>query len=132
MEMHRHCRILLLRGLSLLPGLLSVSACQAREPYLSSSATARIFENPKESRMWMTVNTRRFSITLIDNDAARALAAQLPLIFRAVDFGTAIAWFAQRMAALRRRLVPQRVVFNSSKLWACIAHPARAYVVNVA
>ena len=29
--------------------------------------------------MWMIINERRFSITLTDNDAARALAAQLPL-----------------------------------------------------
>ena len=29
--------------------------------------------------MWMTVGDRRFAITLADNAAARALAAQLPL-----------------------------------------------------
>ncbi|TFW08121.1 hypothetical protein E4K72_08160 [Oxalobacteraceae bacterium OM1] len=29
--------------------------------------------------MWMTINERRFAFTLADNDAARALAAQLPL-----------------------------------------------------
>nr|WP_314623836.1 hypothetical protein [uncultured Noviherbaspirillum sp.] len=57
--MNQQYRILLLRRPSLLPGLLLASACQAREPSLSSSATARIFENPKESRMWMTVDTRR-------------------------------------------------------------------------
>jgi hypothetical protein len=34
---------------------------------------------PKESRMWMTVGERRFAVTLTDNDAARAFAAQLPL-----------------------------------------------------
>ena len=33
----------------------------------------------EESRMWMTVGERRFAITLSDNDAARAFAAQLPL-----------------------------------------------------
>jgi len=30
-------------------------------------------------RMWMTVGERRFAITLTDNAAARAFAAQLPL-----------------------------------------------------
>ena len=34
---------------------------------------------PEESRMWMTVGERRFAITLTDNAAARAFAAQLPL-----------------------------------------------------
>ena len=29
--------------------------------------------------MWMTVGERRFAVTLIDNAAARALVAQLPL-----------------------------------------------------
>ena len=34
---------------------------------------------PEELRMWMTVGKRRFAITLTDNAAARAFAAQLPL-----------------------------------------------------
>src|ERR671913_2456772 len=34
---------------------------------------------PEELRMWMTVGERRFAITLADNTAARAFAAQLPL-----------------------------------------------------
>jgi hypothetical protein len=34
---------------------------------------------PEEMRMWMTVGERRFAITLTDNAAARAFAAQLPL-----------------------------------------------------
>ena len=62
----------------LLLGLVAVS-CQAREPSMSSPAVARASEKPKGSRMWMTINERRFSITLTDSDAARALAAQLPL-----------------------------------------------------
>lgn len=33
----------------------------------------------EESRMWMTVAERRFAITLADNPAARAFAAQLPV-----------------------------------------------------
>ena len=34
---------------------------------------------PEELRMWMTVGERRFAITLTDNAAVRAFAAQLPL-----------------------------------------------------
>ena len=33
----------------------------------------------EELRMWMTVGERRYAITLTDNAAARAFAAQLPL-----------------------------------------------------
>jgi hypothetical protein len=79
MEMNRHCRILTPRTLSLLLGLLVVGACQAGEPSASSPAAARISEKPMEDRMWMTINQRRFAITLTDNDTARAFAAQLPL-----------------------------------------------------
>jgi hypothetical protein len=32
-----------------------------------------------ERRIWMTVGERRFSVTLADNEAARAFAMQLPL-----------------------------------------------------
>lgn len=35
--------------------------------------------------MWMTVGTRRFAITLADTDAARALAARLPLTLEMTD-----------------------------------------------
>ncbi|GAB2490524.1 cyclophilin-like fold protein [Comamonas humi] len=50
--------------LRLLPGLLvpGVGAAQ-----------------PKDSRMWMTIGERRFSITLAATEAARAFAALLPL-----------------------------------------------------
>jgi hypothetical protein len=34
---------------------------------------------PEELRMWMAVGERRFAVTLTDNAAARAFAAQLPL-----------------------------------------------------
>jgi hypothetical protein len=34
---------------------------------------------PEERRMWMTIGERRFSVTLADNEAARAFAALLPL-----------------------------------------------------
>jgi hypothetical protein len=33
----------------------------------------------EDRRIWMTVGERRFSVTLADNEAARAFAAQLPL-----------------------------------------------------
>lgn len=75
--MNRHCRILILHGLSLLLGLLAAGACQAGEP--STSSVTGVSEKPKESRMWMTINERRFAITLADNNTARAFAAQLPL-----------------------------------------------------
>ena len=34
---------------------------------------------PEELRMWMTVGERRFAVTLTENAAAHAFAAQLPL-----------------------------------------------------
>jgi hypothetical protein len=75
-----------LRTLSLLLGLLVVgSACDAgQDPSSGSPAVAAADASPtfmrqKESRMSMTVGERRFAITLTDNAAARAFAAQLPL-----------------------------------------------------
>jgi hypothetical protein len=45
-----------------------------------SPAPAAGKSNTLESRrIWMTVGERRFSITLADNEAARAFAALLPL-----------------------------------------------------
>ena len=75
--MNCQCRILTLRGLSLLLGILVAGACQASEP--SMSCPAGVSEKPKESRMWMTINERRFAISLAANNTARAFAAQLPL-----------------------------------------------------
>jgi len=77
--MNCHDRILTPRVLSMLLGLLAAGACQAKEPSMSSPAAAGVAEKPKESRMWMTINERRFAITLADNNTARAFAAQLPL-----------------------------------------------------
>ena len=75
-----------LRGLSLLLGLLVVgSGCEAgQDPPSGSPAVTAADASPasmrqEESRMWMTVGERRFAITLTDNAAARAFAAQLPL-----------------------------------------------------
>lgn len=77
--MHCHRRNLTLRGMNLVLGLLVAGACQAGDSSASDSAAAAVFEKTRESRMWMTINTRRFAITLTDNDTARAFAAQLPL-----------------------------------------------------
>ena len=74
------------RRLSLLLGVLVVgSGCEAgQEPPSGSAAVTAANASPasmrqEESRMWMTVGERRFAITLTDNAAARAFAAQLPL-----------------------------------------------------
>src|SRR5688500_524579 len=75
-----------LRGLSLLLGLLVVgSGCEAgQDPPSGSPAATAVDASPasmrqEESRMWMTIGERRFAVTLTDNAAARAFAAQLPL-----------------------------------------------------
>lgn len=77
--MNCHCRMLALRGLSLLLGLLVIGACQAKESSIASRADAGASEKPEEQRMWMTINERRFAIILTDSNTARAFAAQLPL-----------------------------------------------------
>ena len=57
-----------------------LAATEAAQPPGSAAAKAApASTRPEESRMWMTVGARRFAITLTDNSAARALAAQLPL-----------------------------------------------------
>jgi hypothetical protein len=43
------------------------------------AAAAGELNTPDERRMWMMVGERRFSITLADNEAARAFATLLPL-----------------------------------------------------
>lgn len=43
----------------------------------TSASTATV--QPEESRMWMTVGERRFSITLADTEAAHAFAALMPI-----------------------------------------------------
>lgn len=71
-----------LRGLSFVLGLLAISGCEAAQPSTTavvaadaSAASVKL----EETRMWMTVGERRFAITLIDNAAAHAFTAQLPL-----------------------------------------------------
>ena len=75
----------MLRGLSALFGLLALGACEAAVnstsalPAEASTGAVPLAVNPEESHMWMTVGDRRFAITLSDNAAARAFAAQFPL-----------------------------------------------------
>ena len=77
--MNCHCRMLALRGPSLLLGMLVVGACLAKAPPTAIFAGTGTSEKSKEPRMWMTINEHRFAISLADNDTARAFAAQLPL-----------------------------------------------------
>jgi hypothetical protein len=44
-----------------------------------AGGTAAGPNTPEDRRIWMTVGERRFSVTLADNEAARAFAAMLPL-----------------------------------------------------
>jgi hypothetical protein len=72
-------------GLGMLLSLLLLGGCEASQSSTSVSPAVATAHAPlasgrqEESRMWMTVGERRFGITLTDNAAARALAAQLPL-----------------------------------------------------
>jgi hypothetical protein len=67
----------------MLLGLLILDGCEPGRDTASRSPaaadTASPSARPEESRMWMTVGERRFAITMTDNAAARAFAAQLPL-----------------------------------------------------
>ena len=73
------------RGLSMLLGLFVLGGCEAGQASTSGSPAVAAADaspasvRPEESRMWMTVGERRFAITLADNVAAHAFAAQLPL-----------------------------------------------------
>ena len=74
-----------LRGLTMLVTLLGLQGCGAGKhstsgpPAVIAADGAPASTSSEESRMWMTVGERRFAITLTDNAAARAFAAQLPL-----------------------------------------------------
>jgi len=70
-----------MRAVGLLCGLFVLNGCDAAQPALlaSANAAAAAAIQPEESRMWMTVGTRRFAITLADTEAAREFAAMLPL-----------------------------------------------------
>ena len=80
-----------LRRLNLLFGLIVLSACgvaqsAAAGPLAVAAADAREAAFKSEGlRMWMTVGEHRFAITLTDNPAARAFAAQLPMTLDMAD-----------------------------------------------
>lgn len=59
--------------------LLAVPVVLAAADAIAASGKAR------ETRMWMTVGDRCFSVTLADTEAARAFAVQLPLILEMTD-----------------------------------------------
>jgi hypothetical protein len=71
--------------LRVLPALLVVVGCEggpnsaSGSPAVAAADAAAASVRQEESRLWMTVGERRFAITLTDNAAARAFAAQLPL-----------------------------------------------------
>jgi hypothetical protein len=71
--------------LRVLLALLVVVGCEAGpntaagSPAAAAPDASQASMKQEESRMWMTVGERRFAITLTDNAAARAFAAQLPL-----------------------------------------------------
>lgn len=80
------------RCLGLILGLLVLgSRCEADLQTVPNTRTLAVAEegvpslSPEESHMWMTVGERRFAITLTNNAAARAFAAQLPLTLNMVD-----------------------------------------------
>jgi hypothetical protein len=74
-----------LRSLNLLLGLLVLGGCEVGQQPAPGSKTVAVADadaaavKPEETQMWMTVGERRFAITLTDNPAARAFAAQLPV-----------------------------------------------------
>jgi hypothetical protein len=71
--------------LRVLLALFAVVGCEARQdspsgaPAVTAADASPASMRQEESRMWMTVGERRFAITLTDNAAASAFAAQLPL-----------------------------------------------------
>ena len=65
--------------------LLLFNVCHAGELSMPGSRTVAaadvgaVSRKPEERRMWMTIGDRRFSLTLADNEAARAFVSLLPL-----------------------------------------------------
>lgn len=68
--------------------LLLVSVeCQANQP-LSAVAASEVVtatNNREKTMMWMTAGEQRFSISLEDNEASRALSALLPLTLDMIE-----------------------------------------------
>lgn len=98
-------------------GFLALGACEAGQAVTSALPAAVAADvapptvRPEESRMWMTVGERRFAITLTDNAAALAFAAQLPLTLdmselngneKHADLRAALPANASRPGAIRK------------------------------
>lgn len=87
-----HFRPLYLRAgrvFAMLFAVIAMSGSRAIEPLASdllvasaakATSVSASTKKPTELRLWMTVGERRFAVTLSDNPAARAFAAQLPLV----------------------------------------------------
>lgn len=103
------------RGLSLLLGLLMLGGCEAGQHSapgaVAVTGAGASSVQADESRMWMTIGERRFSITLSGTAAARAFAAQLPLTIDMADLNgnekhaelpSALPVSASRPAAIRQ------------------------------
>ncbi len=79
-------KIARLSALASLFGLFAFNSSNAAElPVIEPIVVAAVSTSaaqvkPKESHIWMTIGERRFAVTLIDNAASRAFAAQLPLV----------------------------------------------------
>ncbi|MEC5319272.1 cyclophilin-like fold protein [Brenneria populi subsp. brevivirga] len=67
-----------IRALNLLCGLFIFGAS-----FVSAGAV-----RAEKSRVWMTIGERRFTITLLESDAARAFAAMLPLTIDMTDLNS--------------------------------------------
>lgn len=84
------CRPWRLRLASLFLGLLVFGGGHAGQspgspPVVAAAEAGTHTARAKESRLWMSIGERRFSVTLADNDAARAFASRLPLILDMTD-----------------------------------------------
>ena len=67
---------------SVMLGLLLIAACEAVPPASTdrgAATPAAATVKPQGARAWMTVNERRFAITLVDTEAARTFITLLPL-----------------------------------------------------
>jgi hypothetical protein len=68
------------RSMGLMCGLFVIGVCDAAQSVNSASAGgAPLNASAVQSPIWMTVNDRRFAITLADTAAAREFVAMLPL-----------------------------------------------------
>jgi hypothetical protein len=68
-------------------------------------------------RIWMTVGERRFAITLTDNEAARAFAAQLPLTLDMPDLNGNEKHAKLPKALAQRAMKPGTIHAGDLMLW---------------